>query len=178
MGELSNINQNGFGSAAFHAFPDMLADDPYSGDYGSGFWGFAVDTATYVVDDRALGFLCFGGALQESRGEVRVTPLDVARSRVYLAPLGLWITLDAGRIRQVEFNPHSGVVRLRLDAASEITPTAYLRLQQPAVIAGVGQYQPVETFESERGAWAVPLQPHPVEIELKAVSKTTLHSDE
>ncbi len=174
MGELSNIDQNGFGSAAFHAFPDMLAGDPYSGDYGSGFWGFAVNTATYVVRDPVLGWLCFGGVLQDSHGEIGVAPLDAARSRVYLAPAGLWITLDAGRIRHVQFNLHGGVVRVTLDPASDITRAAYLRLEQPAAVAGTGRYQPVEPFSLERGAWVVPLGPQPVEIVLKAAS-TAMH---
>lgn len=178
MGELSNIDQNGFGSAAFHAFPDMLAGDPYSGDYGSGFWGFAVNTATYVVDDPDLGWLCFGGALQNNRGTIDVTPLDDARSRIYLAPVGLWITLDAGHIRRVRFDPHTGIVRITLDATSAITPTAYVRLQQPAAIAGVGHYQPVAQLSIERGAWVVPLQSNPVEIVLHAVPAATNESHE
>ncbi len=169
MGELSNIDQNGFGSAAFHAFPDMLADDPYSGDYGTGFWGFAVNTATYLAHDPALGWLCFGGDLQENHGKIEVTPLDAARSRVYLAPAGLWITLDAGAIRTVQFDPHSGAVRLALDPANEFTPAARLRVDQPAAIAGVDHYRLVEPLKEERGAWVVPLESQPVEIELQAV---------
>jgi len=167
MGELSNIDQNGFGSAAFHAFPDMLAGDPYSADYGTGFWGFAVNTATYVVRDPALGWLCFGGALEDRRGEIVVSPLDAARSRVYIAPAGLWITLDAGTIRTVRFNAARGVVRLTLDPASDITPAAYLRLEQPAKIPGVGQYQPGESLSMERGAWVIRLGAQPVDIVLK-----------
>ncbi|MFP5229199.1 MAG: DUF5695 domain-containing protein [Acidobacteriota bacterium] len=168
MGELSNIDQNGFGSAAFHGFPDMLAGDPYSGDYGSGFWGFAVNTATYVTHDPALGWLCFGGNLEQKHRSIDVTPLDAARSRLYLAPVGLWITLDAGRIRSVHFDPRTHAVRLTFDPVTEITPSAYLRIQQPSAIAGVGNYQPVESLTRERGAWVVPLRPQPTEIVLQA----------
>ena len=168
MGELSNIDRNGFGSAAFHSFPDMLAFDPYSGDYGPGFWGFAVNTATYVTRDSALGWLCFGGDL-ESKGEnIRVVPLDAFRSRLYLAPIGLWITLDAGRIRQAVFDSRTGVVRLTLEPASQITPSARVRIEQPAKIAGVGTYRPMESFESERGAWVVPLRSETTEIVLRS----------
>jgi hypothetical protein len=173
MGELSNIDQNGFGSAAFHAFPGMLAGDPYSGDYGSGFWGFAVNTATYVVHDPALGWLCFGGALNENHGEVDIVPLDAARSRFYLAPAGLWITLDAGRIRKVQFDPRTGAIRLTLDPANEVTPVARLRLEQPAAIAGVGLYQLTEPVQRERGAFVVPLGIQPAEIVLKAAPAPT-----
>jgi hypothetical protein len=178
MGELSNIDQNGFGSAAFHAFPDLLADDPYSGDYGTGFWGFAVNTATYIDHDAVLGWLCFGGALTQDRGKINVVPLDAARSRVYLAPAGLWITLDAGHIRKLEFDPRTGAVRLTLDPTDEYTPAARLRFEQPATIAGAGHYQIAEPLNQERGAWVVPLGPQPAEIVLRAAPAPREHAQE
>ena len=49
MGALTNIDQEGFASAAFHSFPDMLKPDPISGDYAPNFFGHALNTATYVV---------------------------------------------------------------------------------------------------------------------------------
>jgi hypothetical protein len=161
----------------------MLAGDPYSGDYGTGFWGFAVNTATYVAHDPALGWLCFGGALEESRGKIDITPLDAARSRVYIAPAGVWITLDAGRIRRVEFDPHAGAIRLTLDPANEFTPAARLRLEQPARIAGAGHFQltephQIEPLRQERGAWIVPLGTQPVEVVLKATPAPTGQSHE
>jgi len=33
-GPLSNIDEKGFASAAFHSFPDRMMFDPYTGDYG------------------------------------------------------------------------------------------------------------------------------------------------
>lgn len=168
MGELSNIDQDGFASAAFHSFPDMLAFDPYSGDYGSGFWGFAANTATYLTHDPALGWLCFGGNLQASAKSVRVVPLDASRDRFYIAPAGLWITLDAGRIREASFDEKSGEVRLTLDPASTDTPVARLRIAQPATLAGVGGYRPVEALSQDRGAYSVPLSQTPTTIHLRA----------
>jgi hypothetical protein len=164
MGELSNIDKQGFGSAAFHAFPDMLAADPYSGDYGSGFWGYATNTATYVVDDPALGWLAFGGNLTLASGVVTVTPLDAFRSRVYLAPVGLWITLDAGTIRGVKFNVKTGVVRLTLDAATEFTPEARLRIEQAP---GKSRYAAGAALQQERGAYVAPLGHNATEVVLR-----------
>jgi hypothetical protein len=40
-GAIANIDQEGFGSAAFHSFPDMLKPDPLSGDYAQNFLGHA-----------------------------------------------------------------------------------------------------------------------------------------
>jgi len=168
MGELTNINQQGASSAAFHAFPDMLSFDPYSGDYGTGFWGFAVNTATYITHDPTLGWLCFGGNLQSHHNQITVQPLDAFRNRIYLAPAGLWLTLDAGKFRSVAFDPRTGAVRLSLDPANQFTPEARLRIQQPAKIAGVGSYHPVQTFSMERGAYAVPLSANTTEIELRS----------
>ncbi len=167
MGELSNIDQDGFASAAFHSFPDMLAFDPYSGDYGSGFWGFAANTATYLAHDPALGWLCFGGNLQANSKSVRVVPLDASRNRLYIAPAGLWITLDAGRIREASFDEKSGEVRLTLDAESTDTPVARLRIAQPATLAGVGAYRPVEALSQDREAYNVPLSQVPSTIHLR-----------
>ncbi len=49
MGPLTDIDQEGFASAAFHGFPDMLRRDPITGDYGPNFFGHAWNTATYIV---------------------------------------------------------------------------------------------------------------------------------
>jgi hypothetical protein len=164
MGELGNIDQDGFGAAAFHAFPDMLAFDPYSGDYGSGFWGYAANTATYVVHDAALGWLCFGGNLENKGGAIHVVPLDAFRSRLYLASVGLWITLDAGKLRQAVFEPRTGVLRLSLDPATTFTQEARLRIEQPAKVAGMGTYRPAGSPRSERGAYVVPLHSDVTEV--------------
>lgn len=167
MGELSNIDEEGFASAAYHAFPNTLAFDPYSGDYGSGFWGHAMNTATYLADDPALGWLAFGGNVAKKDGKIQVTPLDSFRSRLYLAPLGLWLTLDAGKFKQAVFDPRTGSVRLTLEGASEFTPEARLRIEQPAKLAGVGTYRPAEALKLERGAYTVPLNPNATEVVLQ-----------
>lgn len=169
MGELTNIDQDGFGSAAFHAFPDMLAFDPYSGDYGSGFWGHAANTATYVVHDQELGWLAFGGNLRIAGQQVTVTPLDSFRSRLYFAPLGLWLTLDAGKFKQASFNDQTGSVQLTLDAADEFTPAARLRIEEPGKVTTKVTYRPAGGLSQERGAYVIPLAREITEIELTAV---------
>jgi hypothetical protein len=168
MGALTDIDQEGFASAAFHAFPDMLKLDPYSGDYGPNFFGYAWNTATYVVNSPQFGWVAFGGNIKSDDGSVKVMPLDAYRSRVYLAPLGLWLTLDAGRFESVEI-AKGGAVRIELAAATEFTPMARLHLEQPAKISGVGKYQPVEDLKQERDAYEIPLTKGPTEI--------TLHSN-
>lgn len=167
MGELTNIDQQGFGSAAFHSFPDKMAFDPYSGDYGSGFFGHAFNTGTYVADDSALGWLAFGGNLKVRGTVVSITPLDSFRNRLYLAPFGLWLTLDAGKFKRAEFDTANRTVKLTLDGAGEFTPAALLRIEQPAKVAGVGIFAPVQTLPRERGAYVVSLKRSETEVVLR-----------
>lgn len=157
MGALTNIDEQGFASAAFHGFPDMLKFDPLSGDYGPNFFGHAINTATYVVQTPEFGWLAFGGNLKADAGKVRVTPLDSFRTRIYVATLGLWLTLDAGHFDALEIDPKTGTVRVELAAATEFTPVARLRIEQPASVKGVGRYSPVAALQQERGAYVVPL---------------------
>jgi len=167
MGELSNIDQEGFASAAFHAFPDKLAFDPYTGDYGSGFFGHAFNTATYVTKDPQLGWLAFGGNLRESGKNISVTVLDSFRNRLYLAPAGLWLTLDAGKFERAEFNSETHAVKLIFAPATEYTSDARLRIEQPAKVAGVGSYGPAGEYKQERGAYVVPLKHGETEVVLE-----------
>lgn len=173
MGPLTNIDRDGFASEAFHAFPDMLAFDPYSGDYGPNFFGVALDTATYVAHSLDFGWLAFGGNLAQTGNTIDVTPLDAFRSRVYLAPYGLWLTLDAGKFREVSFNPTTQTVRLTLDPSTQFTNQALLRITQPATISAVGRFRPEGQLVRVRGAYAVPLQATPAEITLKAVDSAS-----
>ncbi len=176
MGGIANITEDGFGPSAFHAYPSTLRIDGYSGDYGPGFLGHAINTGTYVVNDPELGWLAFGGNLRgdggaESEvagaGSVRVIPLDAARSRVYLAPLGLWLTLDAGAFEAVELTGDG--VRAVLSRATSAVQNARLRVEQPAAVDGVGRIAPAGSYEMERGAYVVPLGDGPTVVVLNGV---------
>jgi Family of unknown function (DUF5695) len=156
MGALTDIDQEGFLSPAFHSFPDMLSFDPLSGDNGPNFFGHAWNTATYVVNHPEFGWLAFGGNLKVEGAQVEVTPLDSFRTRIYLAPMGLWLTLDAGQFERVEINSKTGNVRVGLRAATEISSAARLRIEQPAV-SGKGSYRLGSHFDLERDAYVVPL---------------------
>ncbi|HUM04388.1 MAG TPA: DUF5695 domain-containing protein [Terriglobales bacterium] len=157
MGAITNIDRDGFASAAFHGFPDMLNFDPYSGDYGPNFFGHAINAATYVVKTDAYGWLSFGGNLKVTDGVVTVKPLDSFRSRIYVAVLGLWLTLDAGQFEEVEVNPRTKTVRVALSTATEFTPSAILRIEQPSAVRKMGKIGPISEFRQERGAFVVPL---------------------
>ncbi len=158
MGSLASIDQEGFASAAFHSFPDTLRYDPYSGDYAPNFFGHALTTATYVVRHAELGWLAFGGNLEARSRVIGVTPRDSFRSRVYLAPFGLWLTLDAGRFERVEFDTSRHTVHIELAAGTAKNPAARLRVEQPAEVRGNGHFVPVRNPAVERGAYVIPLK--------------------
>ncbi len=166
MGALSNIDQDGFASAAFHSFPSTLKWDPYSGDYGPNFFGHAFNIGTYVVDHPEFGWQSFGGNIALRGGWVNVQPLDSFRKRVYIAPLGLWLTLDAGTFESVAINTKSKAVRVTLSPADAFTPKARLRVQQPAKLAGIGTFTPRQKLVNERDAFTISLGPSTTVIDL------------
>jgi hypothetical protein len=158
MGGLSNIDQEGFAAAAFHSFPQNMRWDTYSGDYGPNFFGVATNAATYLVNDLGFGWEAFGGNVKVDGSWVKLKPLDAFRQRVYIAPRGLWLTLDSGIFDSVEVNSRTHVVRVALSPATASAPIARLRVEQPAKAADVGSYHPVSKLSTERGAFTVPLQ--------------------
>nr|WP_246587097.1 DUF5695 domain-containing protein [Stakelama flava] len=153
MGGITNIDQKGFGSAAFHSWPDRMRWDPYTGDYGMGFFGHAYASATYMVNDPQFGWIAFGGNLKQSGGRIRVVPKDSARSRFFIAPAALWLTLDAGKFDAIEFDPAKGTVSIMLAPATANTDTAFLRIERTADGPGYS----LAGYEKVRGAFSIPL---------------------
>jgi hypothetical protein len=119
------------------------------------------------VDHPEFGWIAFGGNVETHDKVVTVTPRDSFRARVYVASLGLWLTLDAGQFESVVVNQETGVVRVGLAGASDATPEALLRIEQPAKINGVGSYRSATPLQSRRGAYVVPLQKEITWLELK-----------
>jgi hypothetical protein len=158
MGPLSNIDPDGFAAAAFHSSPALMKWDAYSGDYGPNFFGHAVDTATYVINHPEFGWQAFGGSVKASGQWVKVQPLDSFRQRIYIAPLGLWLTLAAGTFDSVEVNTRNHAVRLGFSDATPFAPQARLFIAQPTKIPGLGTYYPAAKFPVERDAFVVPLK--------------------
>jgi hypothetical protein len=157
MGPLANIDEKGFASAAFHSFPDRMAYDPYTGDYGPNFLGHSLNTAVYIVKDPSLGWLAFGGNVEHCGDDVHVSVLDSGRGRVYLAPLGLWLTLDAGQFDSLDYDVKHGTVTLHLAPATDAASVARLRVEQTASVpANRPPLLPVGE-KIERGAYLITL---------------------
>lgn len=167
MGSISNITEDGFAPCAFHSFPSTLKNDGYSGDYGSGFFGYAVNTGTYIINQKDFGWLAFGGNLSEKDHWVNVNITVAARSRIYIAPVGLWLTLDAGRFKSVAYNEITKQIKIRFCPSDIYTPLAYLKIEQPAKLKGVGVYTLKKSGVMQRGMWTIPLNSTGAEVVLE-----------
>lgn len=157
MGAISNITQDGFGPSGFHSYPSTLRIDYLSGDYGTGFYGHAVNTGSYLINHPEFGWQAFGGNVEMEGKLITLKPLDSSRKRVYLAPVGLWLTLDAGSFESVTFNAITKEVTVQFDAATAYTPNARLHVEQPAEIIGLATYSPNINFDVDREAFVIPL---------------------
>ena len=148
LGGISNITEDGFGPAAFHSFPSTLRIDYLSGDFGSGFYGYAVNSATYLTKDVDLGWLAFGGNIKEEQNIVTVEITTAAKSKVFIQPTNIWLTLDAGTFKEIKYNIETNELAISLNEKSEYTPNAYLRIE--------GNIKELP-FEKVRGAYKIPL---------------------
>lgn len=155
MGTLTNIDQQGFGSAAFHSNPDLMKFDPYSGDYGTAFFGYAYGAGSYLARHPVFGHVGFGGEVREDATTVSIAPRDGFRRRVFLAEPGLWLTLDAGKFERIDYEPKAGVVTVHLDPADAFTPRAYLSIE--STVDGAKSYQPATSHSKVRGRYVIAL---------------------
>jgi hypothetical protein len=86
--------------------------------------------------------------------------------RVYIAPRGLWLTLDAGSFESVEVNARSNQIRIALSPQTSDTSQARLHIEQPAKLPGVGAYHPRQQLIKERDAYVIALKSVTSSIEL------------
>ncbi len=167
MGSVSNITQDGFGPCAFHSYPSTLEIDGISGDFGPGFFGYAVNSAAYLTNHEEFGWLAFGGNCAQKGDWVNVTLTTAAKSRFFLAPTGLWIELEAGKLNSVAYNVKTGDVKLAFEKADPFTPEAYVRVSNTTKNKKNGEYQNPSLSLNSRGAYIVPLTEKSVIIDIK-----------
>ena len=118
---LTNIDQEGFASAALHSYPELLKWDPYSGDYGQGFLGLSLGQCVYVVRDEQYGDLVFGGDIDEGSTNATalvISPKDAVRKRIFVTDLGLKIEIGAGAIQKVVYDRTAQEVTLTVVPAA------------------------------------------------------------
>lgn len=163
LGTLSNITRDGFAPCAFHSFPSTLEIDGISGDYGPGFFGYAVNSATRVTRHDEFGWLAFGGNIARQKDRITVQPTTAGRSRVFIAPLKLDLSLEAGSFESVTFNPETGEVKLVLTARNTFTSEALLRIETDQ------EYLLKDYRKNERALFVIQLSDKPTTISLNIV---------
>ncbi len=166
MGSLTNIDSEGFGSAAFHSFPDMMKFDAISGDYGMSFFGHAYTAASYLVNHPTYGWVGFGGGVTQNGDTVTIAPRDSARTRVFVAPAGLWLTLDAGKFEAVSYSPKTGQVTVTFAPTDAHTPQAWLNVQ---TTTKDGKAYTAKA-DNQRGAYVVKLSSEATTLSLTPVA--------
>ena len=108
----------------------------------------------------------FGGNISVSGDEVTVEPKDASRTRFYLAPAGLWLTLDSGQFERLVWNEKSGKLRIALAPKDGFTPQARIRIEQTAHLAGAVSFHVNGSPALERGAYVIPLSSSQTWVEL------------
>lgn len=160
QGPLSNIDAGGFGSMAFHSYPDTMHWDAYSGDYGPNFLGHVFGAATYLVDHPIFGYVSFGGNVNKTGDLVTVEPRDAVRKRIFVAPVSLYVELDAGIIESFSYDVRSQQVQVStgvgLGSSLGSPPKITMKWQQTVQGAG-GCKMSLESpkLESRLDGWAV-----------------------
>lgn len=94
QGPMTNVDQEGFGSMAFHSYADRLFWDPYSGDYGPNFLGHVFGAATWLVEHPTFGWLSFGGNVAVSGNNITVEVKDSVRKSIFVAPMKLGLSIS------------------------------------------------------------------------------------
>ncbi|EAU30172.1 conserved hypothetical protein [Aspergillus terreus NIH2624] len=155
-GPLTNIRQDGSMYNAFHSFPDTLAGDDYSGDYGPNFLGVMLASAAYVVEDPDLGLVAYGGNLALDGQLVTVEPRDAVRRRAYIASMGVYITISSGWIEQFSFaRTNAKQVTVRIISGPSKATSAIVWVENPGTER---QYAVTSTATRlVRGGWEVRL---------------------
>jgi len=157
LGTLSNITEEGFAPCASHSFPTDLRNDGISGDYGCGYFGYSVNSATYITHNSEFGWLAFGGNLNRKGDVVKVDLTTASKSRIFIAPIGLWLTLDAGKCKTITYNAKNKQVCLELEPANSYTPYVFLKVEQ--IRSGeIKKYELFGNAVSERDMYKIKLE--------------------
>ena len=105
------------------------------GDYGLGFFGNALQSGSYYVEDPTLGPLCYlcdvrhtdgGGAGGGGGGggpAVAIIPRDAYSIAAFLEPFGLYLTSECGKIGSIEL-PTTAAVPRHVAGGAAAAPSA------------------------------------------------------
>ncbi|KZV68436.1 hypothetical protein PENSPDRAFT_582365 [Peniophora sp. CONT] len=171
-GPSTNIDEDGFAAASFHSFEDTLQWDGYSGDYGPNAFGLCVGTTMFLVDMPDFGWQAFGGIVTSTSPTVKVAVKDAVQRRIFVAPIGQLLSLDAGVFSSLEYDASARTVTVGIAAAASApnaasAPQGRLLVKQTAAISGVALLTPSSSLKQDAGAWDVPFSGGKATVVLK-----------
>ena len=177
-GQFTNIDETGAPGMLYNSFPHIQEHDPYSGDYGLGFFGISLESGGYFVNHKDLGPICYLCDLELNSTQVthetfatlgsgRFSLRDAYRQRFYFEPLGLWVQADAGQIDAVDFDMQRRTLDVTFLPAEETAAGAQsysmLRLRVDKVARGTSRpgsnftvSKPASGVVHSRAAWEIP----------------------
>lgn len=110
------------------------------------------------MEDKTFGWLTFGGNLKKDGRWIGIDLTTAAKSAVFIAPAGLWITLDAGQIKTATYDPNTKEVCLTLEPASDVSRDALLRFEQSVKSGDLKSYHIKGMQANSRGAFQISLK--------------------
>lgn len=131
-------------------------------------------TSTYIVNLDTFGWQAFGGEVVSTSPTVRVRVADAVRKRVFVAPLGQMLILDAGAFEEVEFDGSAKSVNVTISDApvgvssAAKAPVGRLLVRTTADMDGVGTLTPRSEYEVDAGAWVIPFTDGSASVVLNA----------
>ena len=96
-------------------YPSTLDIDGYAGDYGSGFYGYAVNAGTYIYNHPEFGWVAFSGNIEKQGEWIKTEITTAGRNRVFIASESLHLTTVAGQMEQIDYNPVTKEVVITFD---------------------------------------------------------------
>jgi len=160
-GQMNNIDEHGAPSMMMHMEPHILDFDPHSGDFGLGFFGCSLSSASYFVVHPQLGPVCYLCNLldqQVSLGMFVLEPADLYHRRVYLEPLALSLVLETGTFKTLSLNMGAKKIVIEFQAMAYDNCTYPSRRLRVAKMSGT---RPGTDFQMDfplsRGAYVVPV---------------------
>ncbi|MCH7411181.1 DUF5695 domain-containing protein [Belliella sp. DSM 111904] len=162
IGGIANVTEDGFGPSAFHSYPETLEIDGLSGDYGSGFFGYAINSKSILKNDPIFGWIGFGGNVTEKSNKIQIDLTTAAKQKLFIAPEELMISLASGKILNAEYDIKSKRLKIRFEAKSEFSDKVYFQLDHPTK-----KDWGIDLKKLDNGMYIYPLSSNKNELELR-----------
>lgn len=158
IGTMSSILEDGFGSTGFHSRPDYWNWDPLSGDTGTSIAMYMQSARSVVLNHVSVGgWAGFGAEVNLDGEKLHIVPQDGLRQRLFVAPIGLYVTLRTGKIQSATYDISSHDLDLTLDPATEYVPCAKLEVTTTAWTEAAALYKVQSASGNEPGVAVIKL---------------------